>query len=152
MHKINLEDATINVEGEWLTAEDLANRIQEKMQAGDMKFSNLATALEELNSAMEHTKTLDIRLILSKEDYEVLKALGGDDDRECIRKAIMDFIGADQTEHAAEIADKKRLAVKCPKCNALIEITSAKRPIDVECSRCGMGGRLSKQNKWIKLN
>lgn len=152
MGKINLEEAKINVDGEWLSAEDLANMIQKKMQAGEMKFSNLATALEELNYALENTKTLEIKLVLSKEDYEALKALGGDDDRECLRKAIMTFIGENQIEDAPEAGDKKRLAIKCPKCNALIEITSAKRPIDVECSMCGMGGRISKQNKWIKLN
>ncbi len=152
MGKINLEDAKINVEGEWLSAEDLANLIQKKMQAGEMKFSNLAAALEELNNALENTRTLEIKLVLSKDDYETLKSLGGDDDRECIRKAIKAFVDGSQMEDAPEASDKKRLAIKCPKCNALIEISSAKRPMDVECSMCGMGGRISKQNKWIKLN
>lgn len=152
MGKINLEDGKINVDGDWLSAEDLANMIQKKMQAGEMKFSSLAAALEELNNALENTRVLDIKLVLSKEDYEALKALGGDDDRECLRKAIMAFIGGSQIEATSEADEKKRLAIKCPKCNALIEIKSTKRPMDVECSMCGMGGRISKQNKWIKLN
>ena len=152
MGKINLEDGKINVDGQWLSAEDLANMIQTKMQAGEMKFSDLAAALEELNNALENTETLEVKLVLSKKDYKALQTLGGDDDRESIRKAIMAFIGGNQTEDTPAPGDKKRLAIKCPKCNALFEISSAKRPLDVECSTCGMGGRISKQNKWIKLN
>ena len=37
--EINLEDAKINFEGEWLSTEDLSNEIQEKLQAGDMNIS-----------------------------------------------------------------------------------------------------------------
>ncbi len=145
MSEINLEEAKISVEGQWLSAEDLTNMIQEKMQAGDMKFSNLAAALEELNNALENSATLDIKLVLPKEEYEKLKAAGGDDDRESVRKAIMAFIGG-------SAAGVKRLAIKCPKCKSPIEIPTDERPLDVECSKCGTGGRLTAQNKWVKLD
>lgn len=145
MGEINLEEAKISVEGQWLSAEDLTNIIQEKMQAGDMKFSNLAAALEELNNALENSTTLDIKLVLPKEEYEKLKAAGGDDDQESVRKAIMAFIGGSTT-------GVKRLAIKCPKCKASIEILTDERPLDVECSKCGTGGRLTAQNKWAKLD
>lgn len=145
MGEINLEAAKISVEGQWLSAEDLTNIIQEKMQAGDMKFSNLAAALEELNNALENSTTLDIKLVLPKEEYEKLKAAGGDDDQESVRKAIMAFIGG-------STANVKRLAIKCPKCKASIEIPTDERPLDVECSKCGTGGRLTAQNKWAKLD
>ncbi|MEE8430136.1 MAG: hypothetical protein V3S16_02710 [Candidatus Desulfatibia sp.] len=145
MSEINLEEAKISVEGQWLSAEDLANMIQEKMQAGDMKFSNLAAALEELNNTLENSTTLDIKLVLPKEEYEKLEAAGGDDDRESVRKAIMAFI-------SGSTAGVKRLAIKCPKCKASIEIATDERPLDVECSKCGTGGRLTAQNKWAKLD
>jgi hypothetical protein len=145
MTAINLEEARINLEGQWLSAEDLTNMIQEKMQAGDMKFSNLATALEELNNALENSTTLDIKLVLTKEEYEKLKAAGGDDDRKSVLKALTAFIGG-------STAGLKRLAIKCPKCKASIEITTDERPLDVECSKCGTGGRLTAQNKWAKLD
>ncbi len=145
MSEINLEEAKISVEGQWLSAEDLTNMIQEKMQAGDMKFSNLAAALEELNNTLENSTTLDIKLVLPKEEYEKLKAAGGDDDRESVRKAITAFIGG-------STAGVKRLAIKCPKCKASIEIPTDERPLDVECSNCGTGGRLTAQNKWAKLD
>ncbi|MBW2193359.1 MAG: hypothetical protein JRF27_06180, partial [Deltaproteobacteria bacterium] len=60
MSEINLEDAKINSEGKWLSAEDLTNMIQEKMQSGDMKIANLAATLEELNNALENSHTLEI--------------------------------------------------------------------------------------------
>ncbi len=152
MRDLNLKDATINLEGEWLSAEDLTNKIQEKMQAGDMKFSNLATALEELNNALENAKTIEIKLILSKEEYKILQAIGGDNDSECIQKAIKAFISSGLAESPAEVKDKKKLVIRCPKCKAPIEITSDERPLEVECSQCGTGGRLTPQNKWVKLS
>lgn len=144
MREINLEEAKINVDGEWLSAEDLTRTIQEKMQSGDMKFSNLAAALEELNNALENSTRLEVKLVLPKAAYEKLKTLGGEDDRESVRRAIISFIGA-----SAESA--RRLLIKCPKCKGTIEITSDERPLDVECSKCGTGGRLTEQNKWGKL-
>jgi len=144
MGEINLEEAKINVDGQWMSAEDLAKIIQEKMQAGDMKFSNLAAALEELNNALENSTTLDIKLVLPKEEYQQLQALGGEDDHECVRKAIIAFIGG-------SAAGTKKLVIKCPKCKGPIEIATDERPLDVECSSCGTGGRLTAHNKWAKL-
>ena len=93
MSEIHLEDKTINIDGEWLNSNDLKRRIQEKMESGDMKLTALANALEELNSALENAHTLEVKLILTNEDYDKLKAFGGDDDRESVRKAILNFIG-----------------------------------------------------------
>jgi len=152
MVEINLDDAKIIVNGEWLSAEDLTNMIQEKMKTGDMKFSSLAAALEELNKTMEDSQTIEIRLVLPKENYKKLKALGGDDDRVCVRKAIMAFIGGGIKKTGVEVKDKKKLVIKCPRCKSLIEITTDKRPLNVECSNCGMGGRLTPENKWAKLD
>ena len=56
MHEINLDDAKIKIDGEWLSTEDLARKIDEKIQAGEMKFSHLAAALEKLNKAIETGK------------------------------------------------------------------------------------------------
>jgi hypothetical protein len=157
MSEINLQDGKINLDGEWLSAEDLADMIQEKMQLGDMKISNLAAALEELNKALLDTHTLEIRLALSREEYEKLKALGGGDDLECVRQAITAFIGGGKAEQAVKAedkkkaADKKEMVIKCPKCKKPIKITSDERPLAVECSHCGTGGRLTPENKWVKF-
>ena len=151
MREINLGEAKINLDGVWFSADDLTNRINEKMQAGDMKFANLAAALEELQNALESATALEITVVLSKEEYETLKTIGGDNDREHVTRAIKAFIGDTEEKPAAFPKDKKKLVIKCPKCKAPIEITSDERPLDVECSKCGTGGRLTPENKWAKL-
>ena len=152
MSEINLDDAKIKYEGEWFSAEDLATKIQEKMQSGEMKFAGIAAALEELNRALENSYTLEIKLVITKDDYEKLKELGGDEDREAVRKAIMAAIGGDSQPAAKGPAKKKQLAIKCPECKAPIKITSDERPLIVECSKCGASGRLTAQNKWAILD
>ena len=151
MSEINLQDGKIKIDDEWFSAEDLAGMIQEKMQIGDMKISNLAAALEELNKALIDTHTLELRLVLSKKEYDKLKSLGEGDDHKCVQQAIMAFIGADKAEPAVKAEEKKKMVIKCPKCKSPIKITSDERPLAVECSHCGTGGRLTPENKWAKF-
>jgi hypothetical protein len=153
MHEINLGEAKINVNGVWFSADDLTNKIQQKIDAGDMKFADLADALEQLQNALENATTIDVQLVLAKEEYEKLKSIGGENDRECVTKAIMAFIGGRQTASAVvKEKNKSKLVIKCPKCKAPIEIHSSERPLDVECPTCGTGGRLTPDNKWAKLS
>ena len=159
MNDIRLDDGTINVDGEWLSVEDLTRRIKEKMQTGDMKLTNLAKALEELSAALENSYTLEIKLVLTKDEYEKLKDLGGDDDRESVRKAIISFIGSTDRSgpgatEAVATNQIKQLSVHCPhpQCMTPIEITSEERPIMLECPNCGLSGWLTTENKWEKLD
>jgi len=146
MSEINLDDGTIKVDGEWLSAEQISEQIQEKMQSGDMKFSALASALETLKTAMEDTRTLEIKLVLPEKDYEKLLAAGGtQDERQCIRKAVEAFIR--DPEPAAKTgmapapgASRKHPSVRCARCGCRIEITSTRRPLEVECPECGTTG------------
>jgi hypothetical protein len=148
MSEINLDDGKIMFEGEWHSAEDLSGMIQEKMDSGEMKFAGIAAALEELNQALENSHTLEIKLVITKDEYQKLKELGGDEDREAVRKAIMAAIGGD----SQRAAKKKAMAIKCPQCKAPIKITSDERPLIVECAQCGASGRLTAQNKWAILD
>jgi len=163
MSEINLDDAKIKYEGEWFSAEELAKKIQEKMQSGEMKFASLAAALEELNKAMENTHTLDVKIVISKDQYKKLQILGGNDDRGAVRKAIMKAIesgapGAQKegktTEpvKGPEPVNKKQTIIKCPGCKAPIKIETDERPTLVECPTCGISGRLTHENKWAKLD
>jgi hypothetical protein len=154
MGEIQLDDAKINYEGEWLSVEDLTRMIQEKIQAGDMKFAKMAGALEELKKALENSVTIDTKLVISKEAYEKLRSMGGEDDRECVHKAIQAFIGVVETpvaEKSNEGApadgvpaseEKKATVVKCAKCKAPIAVPSGKRPLEIKCPKCGATGRL----------
>ena len=103
MSEINLDDGKIMYEREWYSADELSGMIQEKMDSGEMKFAGIAAALEELNHALEDSHTLEIKMVITKADYQKLKELGGDEDREAVRKAIAAAIGADdQTENHAQ--------------------------------------------------
>ena len=156
MREINLDDGKIKFENAWYTADELAGMIQEKMKEGDMKFADIAGALEELNKSLENSHALEIRLVITKDEYQKLKELGGDDDRDAVRKAIMAAIGggdqdASNGNQNSGLAQKKQTAIKCPGCKAPIKITSDERPLVVECSKCGVSGRLTAQNKWAKI-
>jgi DNA-directed RNA polymerase subunit RPC12/RpoP len=148
MSEINLDEAKINHDGEWFSAEDLTRKIQEKMQAGDAKFADLAAALEELSKAMENSHAIEVRVAISKHDYEKLTELGGADDREAVRKAVMAFIqGEGQEAPAADEDKKKTVVIKCSKCKAPIEIPADDRPTEVKCPSCGTTGRLKPKEK-----
>jgi len=157
MSEINLDEAKIKYEGEWLSAEELANKIQEKMRSGELKFASQAAALEELNKAMENTHTLDVKIVITKDQYKKLQVLGGNDDRGAVRKAIMKAIGSGtpsaQTESkTTNPVSKKQTIIKCPGCKSPIKIETDERPTVVECPTCGISGRLTQENKWSKLD
>ena len=152
--EINLDEGKINVKGKWLSSGELTQLIQEKMKAGDMRFADLATSLEELNSAIENSHTLDVNIIISKEEYNRLKQLGGSDDRECIRKAIMKFIAEDGSPESFQKesdqkesgrAKEKQLAVKCANCGSPIKIGKDLENNEIRCLECGARGLLKQR-------
>ena len=147
MSDIRLEDATIRYGGEWLTASDLTEKIQKKMESGDMKFADLASALEELNKAMESTVTLEERLVITKKEYDKLKSLGGGDDQACVRKAILAYISGNVAEEASDVVASTDAAgksmIKCTRCKTSIEVVSNERPIVIDCPQCGTSCRVS---------
>ncbi len=158
MAEIRLADGTIRLQNEWLSADDIKARIKEKMDAGDMKFAELAAALESLNKAMENTRRVEVRLVLPKQDYEKLRKRGGDDDNDSVRKAVLAFIEADASKPSAPpeersapaVARKSAAAapappvkpskvriVTCGKCNRKMEIPEGEAPAELECDFCG---------------
>jgi DNA-directed RNA polymerase subunit RPC12/RpoP len=154
MNQINLEEGKISYENEWMSTEDLTRKIQEKMQLGDRKFAGLAAALEKLESALENSHTLEIKLTISKNEYLKLKKLGGEDDRECIRKAIANLIRnkepaepeKDPAVSAHEPTEMKTV-VNCSKCKTPIEVPTDERPIEIRCPNCNAKGRLSSNDE-----
>ena len=142
MSEIRLEDGTIEFGGEWLTADQLAERIQEKITAGDLKFADIAAALERLKKAVEDSCKLEVRLVLTRAEYDQLTAAGGPDDREAVRKAIMAFIGTGAEEGDGDPVEGRMRMVKCANCKAAIEIPAGQRPSEIRCPKCHAVGRL----------
>ncbi len=156
MRNINLDDATIEYEGKWLTIKDLTQEIQKKIDSGEMKFAELAGALEELNQALENAQTLSIKLVLDKRDYETLKAKGQADDRTCLRKAIQAFISKEVTPLKDEFAEtmvynaipkqlKKKVKIKCAGCGKPIPVDLDQEESEIQCGHCGARGLLKQR-------
>ena len=161
MAEIRLAEGSIRFQDEWLTADDIKARIKEKMDAGDMKFAALAAALEELNQAMENAHPIEVRLVLSRDDYEKLQKRGGPDDNESVRKAILAFIEGGQNKPpamemqapvkgAGQMNEKAQSpppveskvpqsfdTIPCSKCKKPVRIPSNERPLGLECEFCG---------------
>ena len=117
------------------------------MQSGDMKIAKLAAALEELNRAMEETHTLQVKLVLSKEEHEKLTTFQGDEFREFLHRATRAFLSGKEGEEIppasiSKTAERTKTVVICKKCQTPIEIKAKERPIEVECPRCGTSWRL----------
>ncbi len=139
MSEINLDESKILVDQQWLSAEEIKRQIQERMDAGDMKFAGLARALEELNSAMESAQALDVRIVLTKEQYEKLRSRVDGDDRACIKAAVAAFIGQGAG------GNKKRY-IRCTNCKARIELPRGERPTEIRCPECNAVGRLKSRS------
>ena len=147
MYNIRLDDGTIEYEGSWVSTDDLSRMIQEKIEAGEMKIAKVAKALEELNNALENAVTIETKIVITKDEYNQLKSLGGEDDRECVRMAISAFIAEADSKTTGQVSarkaeEKKKAIVKCTKCKTPIEITTDERPVEIKCPKCGATGRL----------
>ena len=163
MDHIDLDNGKIQHEGEWYSADDLKQSIQEKINSGDMKFSKQAALLEELNTALETSHVLETRVVLTKDQYEQLTLIsGGEDDNICVRKALLAYIenqgnqtpdvefddGAEKDENKkpANGAKKKTMTINCSKCATPIEIDMTDMPSEIRCPSCNARGVL-KTNK-----
>jgi len=175
MAEIRLTEGSIRFQEEWLTADAIKARIKEKMDAGDMKFADLAAALEELNQAMENARRIEVRIVLTQEDYQKLQQRGGEDDNESVRKAILAFIAgtekrpptmemeapeppAAQTtekEYGPEQAEPEpaepAATIPCSKCKKPVNVPSNDRPLELECEFCGTSIVLEEEKEEEKI-
>lgn len=148
MSKIRLEDGTIEFGGNWYSSEALAKIIQDRIQAGDMKIADLSVALEQLNLALENTHIIEESLVLAKEDLAKLLQAGGGDEKDCVRQAVMAYIGKGGIDpKPATVAtynkEGPKTVIKCATCKKPIEVPSSERPIVLDCPGCGTSCRLT---------
>jgi len=164
MKEINIEEAKIKVDGKWLTPEEIAGEIQRKIQAGDMKIADYASALEKLTVTIENSHLIEVKLVITKNEYNKLRELGKGDDKECILKAIQAFIGkrkqtgkkslgkkySNSSGFFPEKTDTEKTVVKCIKCKSSIELPVGKASEDVRCPRCSEEDSIEIQKGQIK--
>lgn len=162
MEQIDLEKGKILHEGVWLSTGELAEKIQEKFRSGDMKVAKLASLLEELKTAMDSIHVLEAKITISKDQYAKLVIRGGDNDNECVRRAVLAFIEEQTSPAPPQIdfipvgdeplslqsasgpvsAKGKKVTINCSKCNGPIEIDTENMPSEIRCPSCNARGML----------
>ena len=105
MGLINLADAKVSYEGQTLPAINLISKLQTQLREAACRIATIAETLGDLQVALLNSHTIEVRLTLSKEDYDSFKSMEGMDDNERIRKAIMTLIH--QAESGISGADIK---------------------------------------------
>jgi DNA-directed RNA polymerase subunit RPC12/RpoP len=98
MSTINLEDAKVSYEGQNLPAIHLISKLQTQLQEAACRMAVIASTLGDLQAALLNSTTVEVKLTLSREDYDRFKSLGGMDDGERIRKAVMTLIHPEESE------------------------------------------------------
>jgi DNA-directed RNA polymerase subunit RPC12/RpoP len=92
MNIINLEDAKVSYEGQTIPAVDLIGKLQTELRDAVSQMAAIAETLGNLQTALLNCHTVEVKLTLSKEDYHKFQTLGGMDDNERIRQAVMNII------------------------------------------------------------
>lgn len=172
MSTIDLADAKVSYEGQHLPAINLLGKLQMQLQELACRLATISSTLGDLQAALLNSETIEVKLTLSREDIGRLRSLGGVDDSERIRKAVMTLIHPDEAElppapvesrpagtsgefrpapspvcefppAAAESPIKKKSTATCPTCQSPIELPEmSKDPWSVEI-QCGNCGAKS---------
>jgi DNA-directed RNA polymerase subunit RPC12/RpoP len=98
MSIINLADAKVSYEGQTLPAINLISKLQVQLQETASRMAAMAAILGQLQTALLNSHSVEVKLTLSKEDYDRFKALGGVDDSDRIRKALLNLIRSEEAE------------------------------------------------------
>lgn len=60
--EFDIDRETVRLDGEWLSAADLTERIRTKIQAGDFRVSRLSSALEALETLLARLESVAVRV------------------------------------------------------------------------------------------
>ena len=151
MGNINLADAKVSYEGQELPAINLISKLQTQLQEAACQIAAIAATLGDLQAALLNSKTLEVKLTLSKEDFGRFKALGGSDDNERIRNAVMAVIHPEEavsTDRPSELRyvitraveplpdresqPAERILARQP----LVATSPLKKALTTKCPRC----------------
>lgn len=92
MSTINLADAKVTYEGQELPAVILISKLQTQINEMACRMAAVADTLGDLQAALLNSTTVEVKLTLSREDFGRFRALGGTDDNERIRTAVLALI------------------------------------------------------------
>jgi hypothetical protein len=102
MSIVNLADAKVSYEGQTCQAVNLISKLQVQLQEAASRIAVIAATLGEVQTSLMNSHTVDVKLTLSKDDYHKFKTIGGADDSDRIRKAILNTIQSSKEEDVQE--------------------------------------------------
>jgi len=115
MSTINLADAKVSYEGQNLPAINLISKLQTDLQEAACRLAAIAETLGDLQAALLNSTTVEVKLTLSKEDFGRFRSLlGGIDDNERIRKAVMALIHPAEAESPQGVPESGLTAAPPP--------------------------------------
>lgn len=88
MDALGEDQGIFTYEGQAYALKDLIKKLQEEIGQMAERLNRMASLLGDLHHTLNSTRTIDVRLSLSAEEYERFKSLRGNDDRERILQAI----------------------------------------------------------------
>lgn len=90
----------MSYEVQTLPAVNLIGKLQTQLHEAASRITAIAETLEDLQTALLNSHTVEVKLTLSKENYNKFRSLGGMDDNERIRKAVMNVIHPEEAENS----------------------------------------------------
>jgi len=112
MSNINLADAKVTYEGQELPAINLISKLQTQLQEAACQIASIASTLGDLQASLLNSNTVEVKLTLSKEDFGRFRTLGGIDDNERIRNAVMAVIHPEEAALPARTAEFRPVIAK----------------------------------------
>lgn len=105
--ELDIDRERVRFDGEWLGADDLAERIRQKVEAGDFKVARLSLALEQLESTLAGVRTVSLKL--TPETIEAFERMAGHEGvplSYVLRRALVHYLGSD--EGSARLMEARR--------------------------------------------
>lgn len=88
MDELGQDRGIVTYEGQSYTLKELTRKLQEEIGQMADRLNRMASVLGEVHHTLKSTRTIDVKLSLSPEEYERFKSLKGEDDRERVLQAI----------------------------------------------------------------
>ena len=107
--EFDIDRERVHIDGEWLGATELAERIRTKIAAGDFRVSRLSLALEQLEGLFSRLQPVAFKVppeVL--ETYEKLARAEGQPVAQILRRALVHYLATE--EAAARLYEANKAA------------------------------------------
>lgn len=108
--EIDIDREKVRLDGEWLSASDLTERIKAKIAAGDFRVSRLSLALEQLETMI--TKLREVSFKVPPEVVEAYEKIAGHEEQpvtQVLRRALVHYLATE--EAATRLYEANRASV-----------------------------------------